>query len=50
MVSFGPLAAEVDSGVGAPSKFQRVSRVGFVTAATSLRGGELNFARSLTVF
>ena len=32
-----------------PSKFQRVSRVGFVTAATSLTGGQPNFARCLAV-
>ena len=31
------------------SKFQRVSRLGFVTAATSLNGGQPNFARSLVV-
>jgi len=32
-----------------PSKFQRGSRLGFVTAATSLNGGQPNFARCLTV-
>jgi len=32
-----------------PSKFQRVSRPGFVTAATSLTGGQPNFARCLAV-
>jgi len=32
-----------------PSKFQRVSRLGFVTAATSLNGGQPNFARCLAV-
>ena len=32
-----------------PSKFQRVSRVAFVTAATSLTGGQWNFARCLAV-
>jgi len=33
-----------------PSKFQWVSRLGFVTAATSLTGGQQqNFARSLAV-
>ena len=32
-----------------PSKFQRVSRLGFVTAPTSLTGGQPNFARCLTV-
>jgi len=35
--------------LGHPSKFQRVSRVGFVTAATSLTGGQPNFARCLAV-
>jgi len=34
---------------GNPSKFQRVSRLGFVTAATSLTGGQPNFARPLVV-
>ena len=33
-----------------PTKFQRVSRLGFVTAATSLTGSQPNFARSLAVF
>ena len=32
-----------------PNKFQRVSRLAFVTAATSLNGGQPNFARSLSV-
>jgi len=32
-----------------PSKFQRVSRLGFVTAPTSLNGGQLHFSRCLTV-
>ena len=31
--------------LGHPSKFQRVSRLGFVTAPTSLNGGQPNFAR-----
>jgi len=35
--------------LGHPSKFQRVSRLGFVTAATSLTGGQPNFARCLAV-
>ena len=34
---------------GHASKFQRVSRLGYVTAATSLNGGQPNFARCLTV-
>ena len=33
-----------------PNKFQRVSRLGFVTAPTSLNGGQPNFARCLAVF
>jgi len=32
-------------GLGHPSKFQRVSRLGFVTAPTSLNEGQPNFAR-----
>jgi len=35
--------------LGHPSKFQRVSRLGFVTAATSFTGGQPNFARCLAV-
>ena len=35
--------------LGHPSKFQRVSRFGFVTAATSLNGSQPNFARCLAV-
>jgi len=35
--------------LGHPSKFQRVSRLAFVTAATSLTGGQPNFARCLAV-
>jgi len=34
---------------GHPSKFQRVSHLGIVTAPTSLSGGQLNFARCLAV-
>jgi len=34
---------------GHPSKFQRVSRLGFGTAATSLNGDEPNFARCLAI-
>jgi len=37
------------TSLGHPSKFQRVSRVGFVTAPTSLNGGQPNFARCLAV-
>jgi len=50
MVNFGPLTAEIDlAGLGHPSKFQRVSRFGFVTAPTSLIGGQPNVARCLAV-
>ena len=35
--------------LGHPSKFQRVSRFGFVTAATSLNGSQPNFARCLAI-
>ena len=35
--------------LGHPSKFQRVSRLGLVTAATTLTGGQPNFARCLAV-
>jgi len=47
MANLGPLTAEI--GLGHPSKFQRVSRLGFVTAATSLTRGQPNFARCLAV-
>jgi len=50
MVNFGPLTAKVGSGVwGTPSKFQRVSRLGFVTAPSSRNGSQPNFARCLAV-
>jgi len=35
--------------LGHSSKFQRVSRLGFVTAATLLTGGQPNFARCLAI-
>jgi len=35
--------------LGHPSKFQRISRIGFVTAAMSLTRGQPNFARCLAV-
>ena len=35
--------------LGHPCKFQRVSRLAFVTAATSLTGGQPNFARCMAV-
>ena len=51
MANVDPLTDEIGSGVwGTPcSKFQRVSRLAFVTAATSLTGGQPNFARWLAV-
>jgi len=50
-VNCAPLAAEIGSlySFGHPSKFQRVSRLGFVTGATSLNGSQPNFARCLAV-
>jgi len=43
MANFGPLTAEIHSGLlGHPSKFQRVSRLGFVTAATLLTNKTLH--------
>jgi len=35
--------------LGHPSKFERISRLGFITAPTSLKGDEPNFARCLAV-
>jgi len=37
------------ASLGYLSKFQRVSRLGFVTAPTSLNGGQPNFVRCLAV-
>ena len=37
------------ASLGNPSKFQLVSRLGFVTAPTSLNGGQQNFAGCLAV-
>jgi len=37
------------ASLGHPSKFQRVSRLGFVTATKSLNGGQPNFAWCLAV-
>jgi len=47
MVNFGPLSSV--GGFGDPSKFQRLSRLGFVIAATSLNGSKPNVARCLAV-
>jgi len=50
MANVGPLTAEIDLPVwGNPSKFQRVSRFDFVTAATSPNWRQPNFARCLAV-
>ena len=35
--------------MGHPSKFQRVLHLGLVTASTSLKGGQPNFARCLAI-
>jgi len=48
MANFGPLTAE-SGNLAHPSKFQRVSHLAFVTAATSLTRGHPNFARCLAV-
>ena len=48
MVNLGLLTAEICC-LGHPSKFQLVSRLAFVTAATSLTIGQPNFARCLAV-
>jgi len=37
------------ASLGDSCKFQRVSRLGFVTAPTSLNGGQPNFARCLAI-
>jgi len=49
MLNFGLLTAEIGLPVWAPSKFEQVSRVGFVISPTSLNGGEPNFAGCLAV-
>ena len=50
-VNFGPLTADICWGVWStyPCKFQRVSRLGFASAATSLTRDQPNFARCLAV-
>jgi len=37
------------ASLGHPNRFQRVSRLGFVTAATSVNGGQPNFAHCLAI-
>ena len=51
MVNFGPLTNGWDrlASFAHPSKFQQVSRLGFVTAPTSLNEGQPKFARCLAV-
>jgi len=52
MVNFCALTAEIGSVVwGTPANFNefRILRLAFVTAATSLTGGQPNFARCLAV-
>jgi len=50
MVNFGPLVAETGWWVwDNPRKFQRVSRLRFVTAPTTLNEGQPNFARCSAV-
>ena len=49
-VNFSPLTAEIGSlQFGAPRQISTDSRLGFVTAATSLNGSQPNFARSLAL-
>ena len=49
MANFGPLMAEIRSGVrGTPTNFNGV-RIGFVIPATSLNGNQPNFARCLAI-
>jgi len=49
VVNLGHYRLKSVSQFGAPSKFQRVSCLAFVTAATSLTGSQPNFARCLAV-
>jgi len=51
MVNFGLIAAEIgwQKGLGHHSKFQRVSRLHFVTALMSINVGQPNFAQCLAV-
>ena len=50
MANFGRLSPEIDFvSLRHPSKFQRVSSLGLVTAATTLNEIQPNFARCLTV-
>jgi len=50
MANFGPLSADFRfRSLGYPIKFQRVLRLGFVTAAMSFTGSQPNFARCLAI-
>ena len=49
MLNFSALTARPVGGFGYPSTFQRGSHLGVVTAATSLKGSQPNFARYLAV-
>jgi len=49
MMNFDPLTAARLASFEHPSKFQQVSRLGFVTAPTSFSGGQPNFAQCLTI-
>jgi len=50
MANFGPLTAEIGSVVwGTPANFNGFRVLPFVSAATSLIGGQPNFARCLAV-
>ena len=50
MANFGPLMADdLLASLGHPSKFQRVSRLAFITAVMSRSGGQPNFARCLAI-
>ena len=49
MVNFGPLAAKIDWRVWGTQQISTVSRLGFVTAGTSLNGSQPNIARCLAV-
>jgi len=49
MVNFGPLATEIGLPVWGTQQISTVSRVGFVTAPTSLNGRQPNFVLCLAV-
>jgi len=50
MANFGPLTAEIGSGVwSTPANFNGFHVLGFITAATSLTGVQPNFTRCLAI-